>query len=115
MVEALRSRHYSRRTEETGLQWIRRFVAFHGGTPLREPLTFCENPSLARPADLSELAGRPKTGGGTGGGILDTQEVVANTTVAGRVGFRGFVLGRPESVLCRSKQELCALMAGDRS
>ena len=32
VVEALRSRHYSRRTEEAYLHWIRRFLAFHGGT-----------------------------------------------------------------------------------
>jgi hypothetical protein len=36
VVEALRSRHYSRRTEEAYLHWIRRFLAFHGGTHPRE-------------------------------------------------------------------------------
>jgi integron integrase len=36
VVEALRSRHYSRRTEEAYLHWIRRFLAFHGGIHPRE-------------------------------------------------------------------------------
>jgi Phage integrase, N-terminal SAM-like domain len=31
VLEALRSRHYSRRTEEAYLHWIRRFLAFHSG------------------------------------------------------------------------------------
>jgi hypothetical protein len=35
-LEALRSRHYSRCTDETYLPWIRRFLAFHGGTHPRE-------------------------------------------------------------------------------
>jgi integron integrase len=36
VVEALRTRHYSRRTEEAYLHWIRRFLAFHNGTHSRE-------------------------------------------------------------------------------
>lgn len=36
MVEALRSRHYSRRTEEAYLHWIRRFLLFHNGAHPRE-------------------------------------------------------------------------------
>ena len=28
--EAIRTRHYSRRTEEAHLSWIRRFIVFHG-------------------------------------------------------------------------------------
>ncbi len=36
VVEALRSRHYSRRTEEAYLHWIRRFLLFHDGTHPRE-------------------------------------------------------------------------------
>ncbi len=35
-VEALRSRHDSRRTEEAYLHWIRRFLVFHNGTHPRE-------------------------------------------------------------------------------
>jgi integron integrase len=30
MRRALRSRHYSRRTEQTCCQWVRRFICFHG-------------------------------------------------------------------------------------
>ena len=36
VVEALRTRHYSRRTEEAYLHWIRRFLASHNGTHPRE-------------------------------------------------------------------------------
>jgi hypothetical protein len=36
VVEALRSWHCSRRTEEAYLHWIRRFLAFHSGTHPRE-------------------------------------------------------------------------------
>ena len=36
VVEALRSRHYSRRTEEAYLHWIRRFLAFHNSTHPRQ-------------------------------------------------------------------------------
>ncbi|MCH7475546.1 MAG: phage integrase N-terminal SAM-like domain-containing protein, partial [Gemmatimonadetes bacterium] len=28
--QAIRQRHYSRRTEETYVGWVKRFVAFHG-------------------------------------------------------------------------------------
>jgi len=31
VVEVLRPRHYSRRTEPTCIHWIRRFMRFHGG------------------------------------------------------------------------------------
>src|SRR5277367_2967118 len=39
--EKLRAGHYSRRTEEAYLSWIRRFIKFHGGRhprELREPV-----------------------------------------------------------------------------
>ena len=36
MVEVLRTRHYSRRTEEACLHWIRRFLVFHSGAHPRE-------------------------------------------------------------------------------
>ena len=30
LVEVLRTRHYSRRTEQAYIHWIRRFIRFHG-------------------------------------------------------------------------------------
>ena len=36
VVEVLRTRHYSRRTEEAYLHWIRRFLLFHNGTHPRK-------------------------------------------------------------------------------
>ena len=36
MVEVLRARHYSRRTEEAYVHWIRRFTLFHAGAHPRE-------------------------------------------------------------------------------
>lgn len=32
MREAIRTRHYSRRTEEAYVHWIRRYIVFHGKT-----------------------------------------------------------------------------------
>jgi hypothetical protein len=37
VVEVPRTRHYSRRTEDAHLHWIRRFLLFHNGTHPREP------------------------------------------------------------------------------
>ena len=34
--EAIRARHYSLRTEETYLRWIKRFILFHGKRHPRE-------------------------------------------------------------------------------
>ena len=36
VVEVLRTRHYSRRTEEGYLHWIRRFLLFHAGAHPRK-------------------------------------------------------------------------------
>jgi hypothetical protein len=36
VVEVLRARHYSRRTEEAYLHWMRRFLLFHRGRHPRE-------------------------------------------------------------------------------
>jgi hypothetical protein len=36
VLEALRSRHCSRRTEEAYLHWFRRYLGFHGGIHSRE-------------------------------------------------------------------------------
>ena len=36
VVEKLRAGHYSHRTEEAYLGWIRRFIRFHGGRHPRE-------------------------------------------------------------------------------
>ncbi len=36
VVEVLRARHYSRRTEEASIHWIRRFILFHKRTHPRE-------------------------------------------------------------------------------
>ena len=54
--QKLRAGHYSRRTEEAYLGWIRRFIRFHGGRhprELREPgvVAFLEN--LAGPGNVS--------------------------------------------------------------
>lgn len=54
--EKLRAGHYSRRTEEAYLGWIRRFIRFHGGRhprQLREPevVSFLED--LAGPGNVS--------------------------------------------------------------
>ena len=56
VVEALRSRHYSRRSEEAYLHWIRRFLAFHGGTHPRELAESDVNRFLTRLAVSENVA-----------------------------------------------------------
>jgi len=36
VVEVLRARHYSRRTDQAYVHWIRRFILFHAPTHLRQ-------------------------------------------------------------------------------
>ena len=47
VVEVLRTRHYSRRSEEAYLHWIRRFLLFHKGTHPRE-LAVSENVAASK-------------------------------------------------------------------
>ena len=49
-VEALRSRHYSRRTEEAYLHWIRRFLLFHNGLGVGTVVLGRPGPVLSRSA-----------------------------------------------------------------
>jgi integron integrase len=54
--EKLRAGHYSRRTEEAYLGWIRRFIRFHGGRhprELREPAVVAFLEDLAGPGKVS--------------------------------------------------------------
>ena len=44
LCEALRSRHYSRRTEETYCHWVKRFILFH---KVRHPAEFAEQETMA--------------------------------------------------------------------
>lgn len=57
--ESLRSRHYSRRTEETYCQWVRRFIYFHG---VRHPREMAE-PEIN--AFLTHLAVKGKVSAST--------------------------------------------------
>ncbi len=54
--EKLRAGHYSRRTEEAYLGWVRRFIRFHGGRhprELREPAVVAFLEDLAGPGKVS--------------------------------------------------------------
>jgi len=54
--EKLRAGHYSRRTEEAYLGWIRRYIRFHGGRhprELREPGVVAFLEDLAGPGNVS--------------------------------------------------------------
>jgi integron integrase len=57
--EKLRAGHYSRRTEEAYLGWIRRFIRFHGGRHPRE----LREPEVV--SFLEDLAGRGKVSAST--------------------------------------------------
>ena len=57
--QAIRTRHYSPRTEETYVHWIKRFIFFHNK---RHPAEMAE-PEIAR--FLSNLAAESKVSGST--------------------------------------------------
>jgi len=56
VVEALRARHYSRRTEEAYLHWIRRHIAFHGYEHPRGLAADAVNRFLTRLAVMEHVA-----------------------------------------------------------
>lgn len=57
--QAIRTRHYSKRTEKTYVEWIKRFIYFHGK---RHPLSLGE-PEINQ--FLTDLAVRKKVGAST--------------------------------------------------
>jgi len=52
VVEALRTRHYSRRPEPAYIHWIRRFLLGHKDIKCRGPSTGCERGSRSRAGGL---------------------------------------------------------------
>ena len=56
MREALRSRHYSRRTEQTYCQWVKRYIFFH---KVRHPAEMAEPEINAFLTHLARLCLRP--------------------------------------------------------
>lgn len=67
--EAIRRRHYSRRTEETYIHWIKRFIYFHDK---RHP-----------------VQDNPREGGRAGGREMDTER--AYVRARGRESVRGIL------------------------
>ena len=63
VVEVLRTRHYSRRTEEAYLHWIRRFLLFHNGTHPRELAENDVNGFLTHLAVGEKVAASSERGG----------------------------------------------------
>src|SRR5437867_2347792 len=78
--EVLRFHHYALRTEETYLQWIKRFLVFHRRSPIPHPLPLSTphdpSPGLRPPSSVQPERGHPMGEGSVGEGQLqmaDTQ------------------------------------------
>ena len=66
VVEVLRTRHYSRRTEEAYIHWIRRFLLFHKGRHPRELAEGDVNRFLTHLAVQENVAAESDRRGGAG-------------------------------------------------
>jgi integron integrase len=83
---ALRSRHYSRRTEQTYCQWVRRFIYFHG---IRNPADMSE-PEIN--AFLTDLAVKEKVSASTQNQALAAILFLYRHVLDRRVGDLGGVI-----------------------
>ncbi|MGA9115883.1 MAG: integron integrase [Bacteroidota bacterium] len=106
--EALRSRHYSRRTESTYVHWIRRFVLFHG---LRHPVRLAE-PEIN--AFLTHLAVKEKVSASTQNQALSSLLFLYRHVVGREVGDLGEVIRArtPERIpVVMTREEVKAVLA----
>ncbi|MCJ7587414.1 MAG: integron integrase [Candidatus Aminicenantes bacterium] len=84
--EALRSRHYSRRTEQTYCQWVRRFIFFHN---VRHPAEMAE-PEIN--AFLTHLAVKEKVSASTQNQALSALLFLYRHVIGREVGELGDVI-----------------------
>jgi len=106
MREALRSRHYSRRTEQAYCLWVRRFTYFHGN---RHPATLAE-PEIN--AFLTHLAVTEKVSASTQTQALSALLFLYRNILGQPVGELGELIRAKESkrlpvVLTREEVRLC--------
>ena len=84
--EALRSRHYSRRTEDTYCHWVRRFIFFHN---VRHPAEMAE-PEIN--AFLTHLAVKEKVSASTQNQALSALLFLYRHVIGREVGDLGHVI-----------------------
>ena len=84
--EALRSRHYSRRTEQTYCQWVKRFIYFHN---VRHPKDMAE-PEIN--AFLTHLAVKDKIAASTQDQALSALPLVCRHVLGREIGDLGEVI-----------------------
>lgn len=86
LQESLRSRHYSRRTEETYCQWVKRFIYFHG---VRHPREMAE-PEIN--AFLTHLAVKHKVSASTQNQALSALLFLYRHVIGREIGNLGDVI-----------------------
>jgi hypothetical protein len=85
--EALRSRYYSRRTEQTYCHWVKRFIYFHN---VRHP---CEMNEPEINASLTHLAVKEKVSASTQNQALSASLFVYWYVIGHEIGDLGEVIG----------------------
>jgi integron integrase len=84
--EALRSRHYSRRTEQTYCHWVKRFIYFHN---VRHP---CEMAEPAINGFLTHLAVKEKVSASTQNQVLSALQFLYRHVIGCEIGDLGEVI-----------------------
>lgn len=114
MREALRARHYSRRTEETYCQWVKRFIFFHN---VRHPADMAE---AEINAFLTHLAVKEKVSASTQNQALSALLFLYRYIVGREIGDLGEVIRarKPKHVpVVMTREEVRAVlnhMSGDK-
>ena len=106
--ESLRARHYSRRTEQTYCNWVRRFISFHN---VRHPEEMAE-PEIN--AFLTHLAVKEKVSASTQNQALSALLFLYRHVIAREVGDLGDVIraSKPKRLpVVMSRNEVRAVLA----
>jgi integron integrase len=106
--QAIRTRHYSPRTEETYVHWIRRFIFFHNK---RHPVEMAE-PEIAR--FLSSLATESRVSGSTQNQALNALLFLYHQVLGKEIGYvNGMVRAKkaPRLPVVLSRGEVQALLS----
>jgi site-specific recombinase XerD len=108
MREALRSRHYSRRTEQTYCQWVKRYIHFHH---VRHPAEMAE-PEIN--AFLTHLAVKEKVSASTQNQALSALLFLYRHVLSREVGDLGEVIRarKPKRLpVVMTREEIKAVLA----
>ena len=114
MCEALRSRHYSRRTEQTYCKWVKRYIFFHN---IRHPAEMAE-PEIN--AFLTHLAVKEKVSASTQNQALSALLFLYRHVLGREVGDLGEVIRArkpkrlPVVMTCDEVKAVLANLTGDK-